>query len=163
MRLRLRMKLRLRMRLGLRLGMGLRLGFRFRLGLSYFFGWVVGVEWLDKSQIKLSQLPTKLKLKLKLSLAMSQLSWRGGLQEATLIWTLSQNSTFFLVTPTLGNTDFVCGAFISTLTPLKCNRTKSYFKCIVGNGVRIKYGLLLHEKIYIHFVNIKTQQYQFGL
>ena len=39
------------MRLGLRLGLELRfrLGLRLRLGLSYFFGWVAGVEWLNKS------------------------------------------------------------------------------------------------------------------
>ena len=65
LRLRLRLGLRLRLRLGLRLGLGesVRVGLTFSV-ISYFFG---GVGWLEKLEIKLSQL--KLKLKFELSLA----------------------------------------------------------------------------------------------
>ena len=40
------------MKLGLRLGLG-ELGLLFRLFLTFSVGWVVGVGWLEKSDIKL--------------------------------------------------------------------------------------------------------------
>ena len=56
------------------------------VGVEVGVGWG-GVEWLEKSQIKPSQLSTKLKMKLKLSLAKKSSKGRGQ-------WRLSQKSKF---------------------------------------------------------------------